>query len=219
MIYDENISGLGGMKLLIKATRNAAISSNLGHQLPALKHRNKRNPITKKRSELRRRLESGMAKTNDGIPRNWGSYNRIIQNRGLCTNRAMEAPRLLPGPEIYNLDEIMNFGGVFNKVEDSGISTANLDVLEEILISTISFLHTKRISYPITDIDELHFVYSRPSLEGNEKRATLRLLLGPNKSASLISNTNDSSIILSKDIKQARSIFYFPKETNEATLS
>ncbi|TGO55535.1 hypothetical protein BELL_1450g00020 [Botrytis elliptica] len=246
MIYDENISGLGGMKLLIKATRNAAASSNLDYQLPVLKHRNKRNPTTKKCTELRRRrkLASGMVKTNVGIPLNWTSYSTILQksffsskrskkyfhlqtqisillfaysqkNRGLCTYRPVEAseasPKFLPGPDIHNLDEILDFGGVFNEVEDSGISTANLDVLEEVLVSTILFLHTKRISYPISDIDKLYFVYSDSLFEGNEKRATLRLLLGPNKSASLISNTNDSSTTLSNDIKQARSIFYFPK--------
>ncbi|KAF7947886.1 hypothetical protein EAE96_008963 [Botrytis aclada] len=251
MIYNENPSGLGGMKLLIKATRNAAksarndaTSSNLDRQIPLLKRRNYRNLITRKRSGPRNRIESRKEETYVATPTNWGSYNRnmmksvfspkrskrrrhlqaqisillfayALNNPAVCTHRPMEASelysRLFPGPEIHNLDEIMDVGGIIATKEDSGISTTDFDVLEEVLVSAISFLHTKNISYLISDIDELYFVYSHPRIGGNEERTTLRLLLGPNKSASLITNTNDSVTTLSNNIKEARSIFYFPK--------
>ncbi|TEY41953.1 hypothetical protein BOTCAL_0404g00140 [Botryotinia calthae] len=77
---NEDRRGPGGMKLLIKATRNAAKSSNLDHQLSVLKRRNKRDPITRKHAELRTRLESKRARPYDGyLPTGWGFYVRNVK--------------------------------------------------------------------------------------------------------------------------------------------
>ncbi|KAM0145611.1 hypothetical protein ACHAPG_011543, partial [Botrytis cinerea] len=124
---------------------------------------------------------------------------------------AQEYPGILPGPNIDIFDEVMNLEEIFNGMYTYGISTADFDLIEESLVSTISFLHSKGISYPVPDVYQLYFIYSCPNKERNKGKATLRLLLGPNKSASMISSSNDSSSALDNEIKQARSIFYYPK--------
>lgn len=138
-----------------------------------------------------------------------------MENRGICTHRPTEAaqeyPGILPGPNIDIFDEVMNLEEIFNGMYTYGISTADFDLIEESLVSTISFLHSKGISYPVPDVYQLYFIYSCPNKERNKGKATLRLLLGPNKSASMISSSNDSSSALDNEIKQARSIFYYPK--------
>ncbi|KAF7858965.1 hypothetical protein EAF04_009006 [Stromatinia cepivora] len=152
-------------------------------------------------------------------------YAYSHMNTKLCTHRPIDALKynryVDPSPHIGTLDKILEFQDILNSIRippsyhihDRRGYEMKLDVinmLEEALVSTISHLHTKHISYPIKNTEQLFFVYTRSLRKSNTEEATLRLLLGYNKHASWMLD-NPSATWRFDEIEHARSLFHLPK--------
>lgn len=152
------------------------------------------------------------------------AYSHI--NTQLCTPlpvEALESYRYIePASCIDKYDQILEFKRILNLIEippknyidyrySSKIKLDTINTLEEVLVSTISHLHIKHISYPVKNTHQLFFVYNNYIFKRTEtEKQTFRLLLGYNEHTSWISD-NLSSTWRSDEIEHARSLFRLPK--------
>ncbi|CAD6439932.1 e4dd224c-13fa-4708-a570-b05291d130ce [Sclerotinia trifoliorum] len=152
------------------------------------------------------------------------AYSHI--NTQLCTPlpvETLESYRYIePASCIDKYDQILEFQDILNSIEispkhhidDCYSPEMKLDIinkLEEVLVSTISHLHIKHISYPIKNTQQLFFVYNDSIFKRTKaEKQTFRLLLGYNEHASWVSDSL-SSTWRSDEIEHARSLFRLPK--------
>ncbi|KAJ8062748.1 hypothetical protein OCU04_008009 [Sclerotinia nivalis] len=152
-------------------------------------------------------------------------YTYSYMNIQLCTFCSIETfvscDYIEPALHFGGFDKILEFQDILNlirippnsRIHDHHTYEMKLDIinmLEETLVSTISHLHTKHISYPIKNTEQPFFVYTRSLRKSNTEKATLRLLLGYNEHASWMSD-NLSATWRSDEIEHAGSLFHLPK--------